>query len=235
MTFSSLTSALGRFRALRSPYAKIEAISFYHYLRTTQLITLRQIQERFRTEPTRERDFYTKDSRDDQEAAHLRPYETAPEPQVPVALHVPTHRFLLGLSDLTGELMRFATNAVGQGDTGTVVTQVLGITRQLRDALDPFVPLVHDLRKKQTVTNQSLRKIEDSKLCRPSPISLSPRSALFGHHIHCGCPLCLIATVLYAIRVRSAEFGSDPQALKEMVRRTLASTSSAPDPPNDDE
>ncbi len=37
----------------------IEAISFYHYLRTTQLITLRQIQHRFRTEPVSKSQLYT--------------------------------------------------------------------------------------------------------------------------------------------------------------------------------
>lgn len=67
--------------------------------------------------------------------------------------------------------MRFATNAVGQGDTGAVVKQVLSITRQLRDGLDPFVPLVRDLKKKQTVTNQSLRKIEDSESLLPASTS----------------------------------------------------------------
>lgn len=140
----------------------IEAISFYHYLRTTKLITLGQIQDRFLAEAIPESQFYLEQT---------QTMQTSPFPssiasrasQDDLALHVPTHRYLLGLSDLTGELMRFATNAVGQGDTGQVVKQVLSLTRQLRDALDPFVPLVRDLKKKQLVTNQSLRKIEDSK------------------------------------------------------------------------
>ncbi|KAJ9476225.1 Translin [Pseudozyma hubeiensis] len=170
----------------------IEAISFYHYLRTTRLITLQQIQARFLADPVPESHFYSQQS---------DPTQTSPPTsQDSHALHVPVHRYLLGLSDLTGELMRFATNAVGQGDTGSVVKQVLSLTRQLRDALDPFVPLVRDLKKKQTVTNQSLRKIED---------------------------------ILYAITVRSAEFSSDPQALREMVRRSLA-TSSEPNARDED-
>ncbi|CBQ71420.1 conserved hypothetical protein [Sporisorium reilianum SRZ2] len=171
----------------------IEAISLYHYLRTTQLITLRQIQDRFLAEPVPESQFYPEQAPESTASSSASPDD--------VALHVPTHRYLLGLSDLTGELMRFATNAVGQGDTGHVVKQVLALTRQLRDALDPFVPLVRDLKKKQSVTNQSLRKIED---------------------------------ILYAITVRSVEFGSDPKALQEMVRRTLAS-SSAPNPREDED
>ncbi|EST06751.1 Translin [Kalmanozyma brasiliensis GHG001] len=177
----------------------IEAISFYHYLRTTQLISLRQIQDRFRTETVSESQLYSKPTETTQPASQSA--RAGPPTEDSEVLHVPTHRYLLGLSDLTGELMRFATNAVGQGDTGTVIKQVLDLTRRLRDALDPFVPLVKDLKKKQFVTNQSLRKIED---------------------------------ILYAITVRSAEFGSDPKALKEMVRRTLAA-SSAPNQREDDE
>lgn len=170
----------------------IEAISFYHYLRTQRLITLRQIQDRFLVESIPESHFYL-EHEPRTSTSPARPIAAATS-QDSFAMHIPAHRYLLGLSDLTGELMRFATNAVGQGDTGIVVKQVLALTRQLRNALDPFVPLLRDLGKKQTVTNQSLQKIED---------------------------------ILYAITVRSAEFGSDPQALREMVRRTLASSSAS--------
>lgn len=178
----------------------IEAISFYHYLRTSQLITLQQIQDRFRAELVHESHFYNDQSQAEDPTAVQPP--SLSDNSSSVVLHVPTHRYLLGLSDLTGELMRFATNAVGQGDSGKVVRQVLTITRQIRDSLDPFIPLVRDLKKKQLVTNQSLRKIED---------------------------------ILYAITVRTAEFGSDPKALAEMVRRTLASASSAPNGADNDD
>lgn len=151
-----------------------------------------------------------------------------------VAYPVPPFRYLLGLSDLTGELMRFATNAVGAGDTGAVVNVVLELMRDIRTgeqsaclspsssstehhycppfplpfrtALDPFIPLIRDMRKKQQVTSQSMRKIED---------------------------------VSYAIKVRSSEYGSDPAALQEMVRRSLRGGSGgggegAPDEINED-
>ena len=49
-----------------------------------------------------------------------------------VVLPIPPHRYLLGLSDLTGELMRFATNAVGSGDAGDVVLLVLNLIRDLQ-------------------------------------------------------------------------------------------------------
>jgi hypothetical protein len=62
---------------------------------------------------------------------------------------------------LTGELMRFATNAVGLGEANEVVLVVLNLIRDIRSNLDPFVPLIRDMKKKQTVTTQSMRKIED--------------------------------------------------------------------------
>lgn len=89
---------------------------------------------------------------------------------------VPTHRYLLGISDLTGELMRFATNALGGGsggakgpkavpsDPGAIVRAVLRLLRDIRESLEPFTFLVADMRKKQAVTTQSLRKIEDCEL-----------------------------------------------------------------------
>ncbi|SNX87914.1 uncharacterized protein MEPE_06625 [Melanopsichium pennsylvanicum] len=177
----------------------IEAISFYHYLRTTQLITLAQIQARFLSSPVTESSFYSSSTSPTNTTG---PSTSHSEGKHQVVLPIPTHRYLLGLSDLTGELMRFATNAVGQGGTGTLVQQVLSITRQLRDGLDTFIPLVRDMKKKQVVTNQSLRKIED---------------------------------ILYAITVRSAEYGSDPKALQEMVRRALASTCSGQNSRDNDE
>lgn len=95
------------------------------------------------------------------------PHRPAPRCQV---FPVPTHRYLLGISDLTGELMRFATNAIGGGggkgsgppsDPGAVVRSVLALLRSIREGLDPFVFLVRDMGKKQAVTTASLRKIED--------------------------------------------------------------------------
>ncbi|EPQ25647.1 uncharacterized protein PFL1_06784 [Pseudozyma flocculosa PF-1] len=76
-------------------------------------------------------------------------------------LRIPVERYLLGLSDLTGELMRLATNAVGQGAPRTYVDGILALLRSIRDGLDPFVPFIRDMKKKQTVTNQSVRKVED--------------------------------------------------------------------------
>lgn len=47
---------------------------------------------------------------------------------------IPISRYLLGLSDLTGELMRFATNAVGSGGASDIVLIVLNLIRDLRSS-----------------------------------------------------------------------------------------------------
>lgn len=78
-----------------------------------------------------------------------------------IILPITPQRYVLGLSDLSGELMRFATNALGDGDAHGVVSDVLSTLRSLSTGLDPFVPLIRDFRKKQQVTMQSTRKIED--------------------------------------------------------------------------
>lgn len=48
-------------------------------------------------------------------------------------LYVTPERYLLGLSDLTGELMRFAINAVGSRDAAAILERVLGMQRAIYD------------------------------------------------------------------------------------------------------
>ncbi|WFD01797.1 hypothetical protein MOBT1_000475 [Malassezia obtusa] len=77
-------------------------------------------------------------------------------------LYVTPERYLLGLSDLTGELMRFAINAVGSRDAAAILERVLGMQRAIYDALEPLAPFQSEIRKKQHVTLTSLRKVEDA-------------------------------------------------------------------------
>lgn len=48
-----------------------------------------------------------------------------------VILPITPQRYLLGLSDLSGEMMRFATNALGTGEAEDVVATVLSVLREL--------------------------------------------------------------------------------------------------------
>lgn len=122
------------------------------------------------------------------------------------AFSVPPERYILGISDVAGELMRVATNAVGSGDvTGSVVTTVLDTLRELYRTLEAFYGRLEgragrELKKKQSVTQESIRKIEN---------------------------------VLYTVRVRTSEYAdADVALLQEIVQRPLVDSSR---PPEDDE
>ncbi|THG94475.1 hypothetical protein EW145_g8129, partial [Phellinidium pouzarii] len=78
--------------------------------------------------------------------------------------------YLLGVSDLTGELMRFAITAIARRGGRTKAREVSAFVRNCKAAhgghcktdFDGFTPYVKHLDKKQAVTTQSLLKIEDA-------------------------------------------------------------------------
>ncbi|WFD30095.1 hypothetical protein MSPP1_001111 [Malassezia sp. CBS 17886] len=79
-----------------------------------------------------------------------------------LSLYISPNRYLLGLSDLTGELMRFAINAVTAREPQRIIDVVLHTQRTIYKALEPVVPYSGGIRKKQQVTLSSLRKVEDT-------------------------------------------------------------------------
>jgi len=91
---------------------------------------------------------------------------------------LPKEDYLLGLSDLTGELMRFAISGFSRKGGRARAVQVCNFVRDYKSGMcslsrtpypgltghqdfDRFTPFVKGLRKKQVVTNQSLEKIEN--------------------------------------------------------------------------
>jgi hypothetical protein len=94
-------------------------------------------------------------------------------------MYLPFSDFILGLSDLTGELMRFSVTSVATGrDKGraqpvcdfvrsvkageNASTHSSGLNNVVLD-FEGLTPYIRDLPKKQWVTGQSLRKIEEGK------------------------------------------------------------------------
>ncbi|KAK0548671.1 hypothetical protein OC845_003460 [Tilletia horrida] len=131
----------------------IEALSFMHFLENDAIITLTQVQSYFLN---------------DAPPSSLQTEH--------VLLRVTPERYALGLSDLTGELMRYATNALASpaAQKARVVPRTLEVLRLLADQLDPFSSLIWEFQRKQRVTIQSLRKIEQLSY------SLTVRSIEFG-------------------------------------------------------
>ncbi|KII93395.1 hypothetical protein PLICRDRAFT_152057 [Plicaturopsis crispa FD-325 SS-3] len=70
--------------------------------------------------------------------------------------------YLLGLSDLTGELMRFAITGIARRGGRTKASDVCAFVRRCKADFERFTPYVRELSKKQAVTGQSLEKIEDT-------------------------------------------------------------------------
>jgi len=73
---------------------------------------------------------------------------------------IPVYEYLLGIADLTGELMRMCINAVGQGRTD-IVTHTCMFLRNLHQALSSLnVGFQREFKRKLQVSKQSLQKVE---------------------------------------------------------------------------
>ncbi|KAJ4476691.1 Translin [Lentinula aciculospora] len=70
--------------------------------------------------------------------------------------------YLLGVSDLTGELMRLAISGFGSPGGRSRALETCTFVRNCKSDFERFTPYVWELHKKQVVTAQSLSKIEDA-------------------------------------------------------------------------
>ncbi|KAH7883828.1 Translin [Phlebopus sp. FC_14] len=110
----------------------IEALSFAHYLGHGTLVTYSHVQR------------------------------TLSDNNGVLYFPLPIEDYLLGLSDLTGELMRLVISGIARKGGRVRARQVCAFVRQCKADFERFTPFVKGLRKKQTVTGQSLEKIEDA-------------------------------------------------------------------------
>ncbi|KIM48372.1 hypothetical protein M413DRAFT_418938 [Hebeloma cylindrosporum] len=135
----------------------IEALSFAHYLEHGSLITFEEVQRTLMDSQGVE--------------VCLR--------QVCSALYFPltVSDYLLGLSDLTGELMRFAISGIARRGGRNKASGVCAFVRGCKADFERMTPYIRELSKKQAVTAQSLEKIEDAAyaiVVRSSEYDLSP-------------------------------------------------------------
>jgi len=85
--------------------------------------------------------------------------------------------YLLGISDLTGELMRLAISGFSHPGGRKQALETCVFVRNCKSDFEMFTPHVRDLHKKQAVTAQSLIKIEDAAytaVVRTSEFDLPP-------------------------------------------------------------
>ncbi|KAK6167918.1 hypothetical protein SNE40_021842 [Patella caerulea] len=116
----------------------IEAISFYYYLKHGQLISLNEIQKDL---------VFSKTGEDEQNKI--------------LTLNVPPIEYLLGLADLTGELMRLTINSVGAGNLETPY-KICEFLQIVYDAFNSYGNTLKDLNRKMGTLRQSLRKVENA-------------------------------------------------------------------------
>lgn len=76
-----------------------------------------------------------------------------------LAIHVPPTEFMLGVADLTGELMRRAIHSVGQGDL-KLPYKLCSFLREVYDAFLLFGNTNRELNRKMFTLRQSLHKVE---------------------------------------------------------------------------
>ncbi|XP_055745614.1 translin-associated protein X isoform X2 [Salvelinus fontinalis] len=127
----------------------VEAVSFHHFIRHRSLISLEEINTKlvFIKEPE------PKDTPEGQQ-----PMGT---PQVLTFQVTPTD-YLLGVADLTGELMRMCISSVGNGDMDTPF-QVSMFLRQIHDGFSYIGNTgPYEVSKKLHTLRQSLSKVEDA-------------------------------------------------------------------------
>ncbi|KAF8168281.1 Translin [Crassisporium funariophilum] len=125
----------------------IEALSFAHYLDHGSLITFDQVQQ------------------------------TLMDPHGVPYFPLTSSDHLLGLSDLTGELMRFAISGISRRGGRKKASEVCAFVRGCKSDFERMTPYIRDLNKKQAVTTQSLEKIEDAAyaiVVRSSEYDLPP-------------------------------------------------------------
>jgi predicted translin family RNA/ssDNA-binding protein len=84
-----------------------------------------------------------------------------PNPPANIQVPIPPAEYILGISDLTGELMRLAINSVGQGNLTTPL-EICKILRKIHDEFITFGNRQRGFPKKLEVLKNSLKKVENT-------------------------------------------------------------------------
>ncbi|XP_078398103.1 translin-associated protein X isoform X1 [Cetorhinus maximus] len=132
----------------------VEAISFQHFIRTRSLISLEEINRHLVFAPK-------KGEAENSEDLALSDSQDGKQKQL-LCLQVTPTDYLLGVADLTGELMRMCITSVGNGDIETPFE----VSQFLRAIYDGFTYIgntgPYEVSKKLYTLKQSLGKVEDA-------------------------------------------------------------------------
>ncbi|KAK3588745.1 hypothetical protein CHS0354_024223 [Potamilus streckersoni] len=127
----------------------IEALTFYYFLKNCSLIKLEDVQKRL-----------TFTAADDSNSDETQ-QKTQKSVDGRINVVIPPIEYILGVADLTGELMRLTLNSVGKGDFETPY-KVCDFMRCMHAAFVTMGSMSRDVVRKTTVLKQSLQKIENT-------------------------------------------------------------------------
>ena len=83
------------------------------------------------------------------------------EDKTELSVHIPPMEFMLGLADLTGELMRLAINSVGGGNL-ELPFQLCSFLREMYDAFVSYGNVNKEFTRKVWTLKQSTQKVENA-------------------------------------------------------------------------
>ena len=157
----------------------IEAVSFFHYLTNKGLVPLEHVQQLL-TFPPEDQNTVSQGSNKSGQGqeyqmetnqapnSHDNPNPSSDSPETvdsppqrthTLQVHIPPGEYLLGIADLTGELMRMTITWVGKGDFETPF-KVVEFMRLIDHAFMSFKDISRDLSRKLRVLCQSIQKVE---------------------------------------------------------------------------
>lgn len=148
----------------------IEALAYYKYLKTGQLIGFSEAQEYLTFQPKHTKDTkpeevepeksdLPKDVTNKIESGSGVPQETSSCNSSNIVLQLTASDFVLGLADLTGELMRLCINSVGSGNTALPLS-LLPFFRALFCGFHSSASGMKNMNQKMVVLRSSLGKVE---------------------------------------------------------------------------
>uniref|UniRef100_A0A8C1PE29 Translin-associated factor X n=1 Tax=Cyprinus carpio TaxID=7962 RepID=A0A8C1PE29_CYPCA len=123
----------------------VEAVSFHHFIRHRTLISLEEVNARL---------VFIRENKGEGEVTWAGPSV--------LTFQITPIDYLLGVADLTGELMRMCISSVGNGDIDTPF-QLSGFLRQIHDGFSYIGNTgPYEVSKKLHTLRQSLGKVEDA-------------------------------------------------------------------------
>lgn len=141
----------------------VEALSFLYYIEQHSLLSLQQVEANLtfaKSSSSSETASQTSEEISDTGTSEESTVTSNQGLKV-LSVHVPPMEYVLGLADLTGELMRLAIGCIGRGEF-VAPFELCQFIQSIYTAFLSFGSKSRDLMSKFTVLRQSMRKVEDA-------------------------------------------------------------------------